>query len=200
MFPQTVLSEAVKTFAKVFPHTPLRVHVEALGAVADLVISRRCSLGIMGTLPTLPESLDRERLVGVEGVTVVAPGSSLATFKGFIPADQFETSTQLVLSDRSALTAGKDFGVFSTRTWRLADLGAKREFLLAGLGWGNMPRFLVAADLAAGKLVEIKIEGPQVGIVPMQAVYRADTRPGPAGRWLIDKLRESAPQESEGSI
>jgi hypothetical protein len=37
------------------------------------------------------------------------------------------------------LTAGREFGVFSPRTWRLADLGAKHAFLLAGLGWGGMP-------------------------------------------------------------
>jgi DNA-binding transcriptional LysR family regulator len=47
-----------------------------------------------------------------------------------------------------ALTAGRDYGVLSGRTWRLADLGAKQSMLLAGLGWGNMPAHLVEADIA----------------------------------------------------
>src|SRR5438309_8177420 len=46
---------------------------------------------------------------------------------------------QLVLTDRSELSQGKEFGVFSANTWRLADLGAKHAFLRAGLGWGGMP-------------------------------------------------------------
>ena len=50
---------------------------------------------------------------------------------------------QLVLTDRSPLTEGRDFGVMSSRTWRLADLGAKHALLLEGIGWGNMPREMV---------------------------------------------------------
>jgi hypothetical protein len=42
--------------------------------------------------------------------------------------------TKLVLTDRSPLTEGRDFGVIVTRSWRLADLGAKHALLLAGLG------------------------------------------------------------------
>ena len=44
---------------------------------------------------------------------------------------------QLVLTDRSEVTRGRDYGVMSTRNWRLADLGAKLAMLRAGLGWGN---------------------------------------------------------------
>jgi hypothetical protein len=29
--------------------------------------------------------------------------------------------------------------VVGTKSWRLADLGAKHALLLAGVGWGNMP-------------------------------------------------------------
>ena len=57
---------------------------------------------------------------------------------------------QLVLTDRSALTAGRDFGVTAVRTWRIADLGAKHAMLLAALGWGSMPLHMVRSDLRRG--------------------------------------------------
>jgi hypothetical protein len=41
-----------------------------------------------------------------------------------IPPGATREHVQLVLSDRSPLTEGRDFSVTSTRTWRLADLGA----------------------------------------------------------------------------
>ena len=41
---------------------------------------------------------------------------------------------QLVLTDRSTLTEGRDFSVIGVRTWRLADLGSKHALLLAGIG------------------------------------------------------------------
>ncbi len=192
MFPQDLLTEAVGAFATEFPETPLNLHVEALGAVAEMVLARRASVGVMGSLPILPPSLESERLLGVPIVTVVAPGSSLAGLRRSITREDVAAQTQLVLTDRSTLTEGRDFGVVGPQTWRLADLGAKHAFLRAGLGWGHMPLPLVASDLAQGRLVAIEIEGmtPRGMIMPMHAVYRTDALPGTAGRWLIDRLRD----------
>ena len=49
-----------------------------------------------------------------------------------------------------------------------------------------MPLPVVAADLAAGRLVRIKLERPQTMIMMMHAIYRLDTLLGPAARWLIN--------------
>ncbi|WP_438451896.1 LysR substrate-binding domain-containing protein, partial [Listeria monocytogenes] len=78
MFPQQCLTDALSSFKQRFPSTPLRLHVEALGRVAELVLNGQCSLGITGTLPFLPPGLAAERLFSEEMVTVVAPGSPLA--------------------------------------------------------------------------------------------------------------------------
>jgi DNA-binding transcriptional LysR family regulator len=67
-------------------------------------------------------------------VPVVAPGHPLAEINGPIETHVLYNHVQLVLTDRLALTAGRDYGVFSGRTWRLADLGAKQSMLVAGLG------------------------------------------------------------------
>src|SRR6267378_8582049 len=45
MFPEASVTRAAGAFAKAFPHTALHLHVEALGAVAEMVIGRRCSVG-----------------------------------------------------------------------------------------------------------------------------------------------------------
>jgi DNA-binding transcriptional LysR family regulator len=97
-----------------------------------------------------------------------------------------------VLTDRPALTAGRDYGVLSGRTWRLADLGAKQSMLLAGLGWGNMPAHLVETDVAQGRLkvirpVEFDARIAQLG---MRGAYLADHRLGPAGQWMIEHLAD----------
>lgn len=62
---------------------------------------------------------------------------------------------QLVLTDRSDLMAGKDYGVFSPSTWRLADLSTKYALLREGIGWGSMPRHMVDTDVAEGRLVHL---------------------------------------------
>lgn len=188
MFPQPLLTRVLGDFKREFPRTPLRLHVEALGAVAERVLDGTCSLGVTGTLPFPPPTLATERLLSEELVTVAAPGSPLARVKGAVSLNMLLDETQLVLTDRSRLTDGTDYGVQGKNVWRLADLGAKHALLRAGLGWGHMPRWLVADDLAAGLLAVITLEGPAAGIMPFQVVYPADALPGRAGRWLLDRL------------
>jgi DNA-binding transcriptional LysR family regulator len=102
-----------------------------------------------------------------------------------------------VLTDRSDLTKGREFGVLSPKIWRLADLGAKLAFLRSGLGWGSMPFDMVRADIASGDLVRLDTAAsPRGGLMlPMAAVYRTEAPPGPAGRWLIERLRDASPEQ-----
>lgn len=188
MLPQDRLVAAITRLNADFPGLPVRLHVEALGAVAELVLLGHCQLGISGTLPILPEGLSAERLFGVEMVTVAPPQSSLAHQRGAVSLDLAATEVQIVLTDRSNLTQGRDFGVQSGRTWRIADLGAKLGLLRAGLGWGHMPLAMVADDLATGRLVSIILEGPGAGVLPMKAIYPAGSLPGPAGRRFLSAL------------
>src|SRR6266478_729347 len=145
VFPLGQLTDAVAAFQAKFPATSLRLYVEALGAVLQPVIEGRCAFGVMGSLPTAPAQLTREHLLNVGWAFVVSPTHPLASLKGPIPARVLAQHRQLVLTDRSELSHGKDFGVFSANTWRLADLGAKHAFLRAGLGWGGMPVGVVEA-------------------------------------------------------
>jgi DNA-binding transcriptional LysR family regulator len=191
MFPMSVLTEAVGSFRVAFPHTPLRLYVEVLGAVIEPVLQGICHIGVIGTFPVVPEGMHSETLLDVPMVSVVAPTHPLASYKGVIPNSELQKHVQLVLTDRSTLTQGQSYGVFSQNTWRLADLGAKHAFLRAGFGFGHMPRFVVDDDIASGKLRVVRFEMPsnQKLLMPMHAVYRREGPPGPAGRWLIQHLK-----------
>jgi DNA-binding transcriptional LysR family regulator len=122
---------------------------------------------------------------------VAAPDHPLARIEGVIPQVELAKHVQLVLTERSNRSARQEYGVMSPTTWRLADLYAKHSFLLSGLGWGSMPLHAVERDLAEGRLTRLLTpESPAAGqIVPMSAVYRTTAPPGPAGRWLIERLK-----------
>src|SRR5258706_2297948 len=190
MYPMEALTRAAAHSRRTYPHTPLRLHVEALGAVIVPVLDRKCSVGVIGSLPIIPDELHTEHLHDIKFVTVVSPSHPLAGRRGVVPPAAMIKQVQLVLTDRSVLTEGRDFGVLSPLTWRLADLGAKHAFLRAGLGWGHMPLHMVQADLDAGRLVRIRIEGlPRDIVMPMSAVFRKDAPPGPAGRTFMAMLK-----------
>lgn len=194
MFPMSALVEAVGAFREAFPAVSLVLYVEALGGIAQLVLDGTCRIGISSQLPQFPAGLTRHHLTNVAMLCVTGPTHPLAKHKGPIPAKTLHHHVQLVLADRTPLTQGVDLGVHEGPTWRLADLGAKHEFLRAGFGWGGMPLHLVAEDLEAGRLVNIAPQEWSAGPleVPLYGIHRADDLPGPAGHWLLEKLEQAA--------
>jgi DNA-binding transcriptional LysR family regulator len=190
MFPMPAVVKALRAFTAKFPTVPPRVYVQSLGAAAELVLDGTCAIGLLGLVFSDIALLKRFPLLTIDLIPVVAPDHALAALEGPIDTHILHEHVQLVLTDRSSLTAGRDYGVLSGRAWRLADLGAKHSMLLAGLGWGNMPFHLVQNDIAQGRLkvirpVEFDSRGAQF---VMCGAYLADHRLGPAGQWMIDHL------------
>lgn len=184
-----VVALVLREFQQAFPTVDLRLHVEALGAVASLVIDRQADLAIAGPDVVGHAELEQSVVGAVELVPVAGPLHPLARM-GTISPGTSRQHLQLVLTDRSPLTQGRDFAVHASRTWRLADLGAKHALLLEGIGWGNMPRHAVAGDLAAGKLVALALPEAPSQTYRLNALWRKDSPPGPAGQWMLEKLTE----------
>jgi DNA-binding transcriptional LysR family regulator len=190
MFPMRAVVEALRAFTAKFPTVPPRVYVQSLGAAAEMVLDGTCMIGLLPLIFSDIAYLKSFPLLTVDLIPVVAPDHPLAALEGPIETHVLHRHVQLVLTDRSSLTAGRDYGVLSGHAWRLADLGAKHSMLLAGLGWGNMPSHLVQNDVAQGRLkviqpVEFDARAAQL---VMCGTYLADHQPGPAGQWMIEHL------------
>jgi len=188
MWPAKKLVKALDDFRRKFPTVALRLQVETLGAVTHAVMQGAAAFGVSGPLELASDVLVRGPAGSVKLVPVAAPSHPLALMEGPVSGTRARDHIQLVLTDRSILTQGRDFGVLSVRSWRLADLGAKHALLLAGMGWGNMPKPMVNEDLKRGRLVELKIEAPGELAYPFHTVYRNDAPPGPAASWLMERL------------
>ena len=190
-FPTSIVSAVAKAFARQFPLTPLRLFVEGLGAAYLPVLDGRCSLGILTPLPQTFPSLVSERLGDVPLVAVASACHPLASFSQRIPRRELAKHVQLVLTDRSPLTVGRDFGVASPSTWRLADLSTKYAFLKDCVGWGGMPLHMVEKDIAEGTLVVLDVDDmPRTGfMLTMSAFHQPSHPPGPAGKWFVDHLK-----------
>ena len=202
MFPMCLLLGALSEFQAKFPTVQTRVRVETLGAAVETLLDEAADIGLVVSFSERAEELVGSQVTEVELVAVASPGHPLAGLEGPLDDDTLSEHVQLVLTDRSDLTRGRDRGVVGLRTWRLADLGAKHAMLLAGLGWGSMPRHIIAEDLAAGRLVElaaVRWDGREgMPRLPLMAVRRKSAVLGPAGSWLLERLMASA-SETEGS-
>ncbi len=199
MFPMGRLTEALSDFQAQFPPVQTRLYVETLGAAVQALLDGAVDLGVVTVFASDFPELERAPAGDFELTPVAAPEHPLARAEGLLETDALRDHTQLVLTDRSALTAGKDFGVAALRTWRIADLGAKHAMLLAGLGWGSMPLHMVSADLEAGRLAPLRVKAwdgaDQMPRLSTVVAHRRDHALGPAGRWLRARLTGDARAE-----
>lgn len=188
MFPLPKLIEGMQAFAEAFPTVALNLAIEALGGVMKLVLDGGCALGISGPIPNWPDAIDATSMGAIELLTVAAPVHPLGLRDLPIPLSEAREHTQIVLTDRSKVTDGQSFGIHATRTWKVADLGAKHRLLLAGLGWGSMPMHLIEDDLQSGRLVPVQLADRRTFRYGLSLIRRADRASGPAAQWLIDYL------------
>ncbi|WP_379923504.1 LysR family transcriptional regulator [Erythrobacter sp. R86502] len=197
MVPGEATAHVLGEFRRIFPTCALTLRIEALGAVAACLIDSGAGLGISGPVPGDHPALERQAIGAIDLIPVAAPSHPLAR-DGVAPGES-RNHLQLVLTDRSPLTEGREFSVLSPLTWRLGDLGAKHSLLKEGLGWGNMPRAMVAGDLVSGALVALNLPEKPGTSYGLSAIWRRDTRLGPAASWLVDAFRDSLRTEVSGA-
>ena len=188
--PKDRVVDALTAFFAEFPTVSLHLSVETLGAVTQSILTRRASVGVSGPLDTM-DGIDRIAIGAVRLIPVAAATHPLAVAeRNAVGAGR--AHIQLVLTDRSPLTEGREFAVMSSRTWRLADVSSKHMLLNAGIGWGYMPEPMVRDDVDAGRLVVLDMPDAPSGDFALHAIHRSDTLPGPAAAWLIERLRTQA--------
>ena len=186
MLPGEVTARVLSDFRELFPTVALHLRVEGLGAVTECLIDEEAQLAIGGPVIAEDPQLERQVIGSVDLIPVAAPTHPLAA-PDIAPG---ESRKHLQLTDRSRRTEGREFSVLSPLTWRLGDLGAKHSLIKEGLGWGNMPRDMVERDLAAGRLVVLDLPEKPGANYTLAALWRRDTRLGPATSWLIDAFRD----------
>lgn len=193
LLPADRVLDALTAFREAFPTVNLTLHVETLGAVANLVLNKVATVGFSGPFTDAFKELSRVAVGSLRMVPVAGRAHPLATPPpGGHPPGAGQEHIQLVVYDRSPLTKGRDFSVGANRTWRLADLSAKYMLLKGGIGWGMMPLAMVANDLESGVLVELDMPDLVAFDYLVDAIYRSDEPPGPAASWLITYFRQQA--------
>jgi DNA-binding transcriptional LysR family regulator len=189
IFPMPALVELCRSFAAEYPHVELRVETEAMTAVTKRVLDGRATLGVVGPAGEDPK-LTRIPLARVRMIPVVGRDHPLSRSKGRLRKEELARHVQIVLSERSERDGAEtpDQAVLGTRTWRVAELATKRELLLAGLGWGNLPEHLVERDLRKGALVAIRPAAwaEDEHTLMLSAVHARAL--GPAHRWVVGAL------------
>ncbi|HVJ41605.1 MAG TPA: LysR family transcriptional regulator [Dongiaceae bacterium] len=190
LFPSRILTASLKGLSQIFPQLPVLIFTEGLGAAEQRLRDGSVRLAIYSLLVTGATDLVGERITDIPSVPVVAADHPLARLKGPISRATLVEETQLVLTDRSTLSQSLRGNLISRRQWRFADLHTRLDYLLAGLGWCNMPLHLIEPYLENGQLVRLRLEQDTSFLASLYIVHDLARPPGKAGRWLIDDLKQ----------
>jgi DNA-binding transcriptional LysR family regulator len=157
-FPRRGLIDCLCALERESPAAAISLRMTTMQGGEALVLAGDCSLAV--TISDVPEikrsAIERHWLCETQLVTVCAPAHPLASVDRPISLEEFGEYVQLVVTDNQPGAEKTQKGVAGERQWLVNDLGAKRDFLIAGLSWGHMPLDLVAEDLARGRLVELR--------------------------------------------
>lgn len=183
---------ALRVVHERYPQVAIRVRAAPMGGPLVAVRDGGSSFGLSVSDEFHDDALIMEPAGRITLVAVAAPGHVVADLP--TPADVSD-QLNIVIADPTALTAGVDYGVGGPRAWRVDDLETKRALLAAGVGWGSMPLHVVAADIAAGRLVRIEPQG--IGPdgetpMPVYLIRRKGIAPGPAAERFRDALLGAA--------
>ena len=189
-FPRTHLIDCLRTLQEEFPTAAINLRITTMQGGENLVLERVCALAVtIENVPEVnPEAIERRWLREAEMVTVCAPSYPLASIPKSIPVDEFGRHTQIVVTDNQHGAEKTQQGVAGKRQWLVNDLGAKRDLLKAGLGWGHLPRHLVSEDLASGQLVELERHAWHMGPLTFVVSQRRGYDLSPCESRLVELL------------
>ncbi len=193
--PPSLFSAVFHEFNKEFPSVRINASPSARDVALEALNDGRADLAIVHNLVSLGESFEGRVCAQVELVAAASRDHPLASVEGVIQNEQLHDHTQLavygILSGaESHLVRG--FGMDGINLWRVMDFEILHDLLLAGIGWGSVPRSRIEKDLADRRLVLLRPEAWGHGGVTLNvplAVARAKSRPpGPAARWLFERF------------
>src|SRR5579863_4643763 len=106
VLPEQALRASLKALSREFTHLPVTLFTEGLGGAEQRLRDRVARLGFYSPLPTGSSDLIGEFLAANPMMPVVASHHELAREPGPIRRAVIERSVQLVITDRTPLTAG----------------------------------------------------------------------------------------------
>jgi DNA-binding transcriptional LysR family regulator len=171
--------------------------LDYLGGVQERFESARADL--MLTVDTISEpGFVIRALAPVEMVLATHKDHPLASVKRALGRADFHKSVELLIAPVHAreLPHIRKMFMDGPHVFELSDFYSKRQALLSGVGFGWMPRHLIADVLDDGELVALDFEeGSSHRLIP-QLVHRRDVALGKAAEFFVELLEEEFARDS----
>lgn len=184
------LLETLREIDEAHPATQINVRSEMLGGAMEHLRAGEVDIALTtdtgfsaDTMELLP--FDTVRIIPVArhdyAPAIAGRFNSAADMRGYV---------QVLVADSGTSVQKQSLDVLpEVRHWVVSDVAAKKDIILAGMGWGGLPEHVVAGELASGELVRVHVEGFEIRTLQLYIIRRTDNRTGAVADTLWQALR-----------
>jgi DNA-binding transcriptional LysR family regulator len=195
--PLYLVLDVLRSVGKKYADVRLELSTEHMGGAVEALEEGRVELAITSRLEVDPRRIESEPFTRVAIVPVAHRDHPVARASGPVPASLLQKHPQIVLSDSAQRDLSPAINVLEGGVrWNVSDVAAKKQIIVAGMGWGGLPRHLVARELSRGTLVELRVREFHADAIALGLVRRRDRITGVVAQtlWagLLEAVRDAA--------
>ncbi len=185
LLPRAPVIAALEDFSHAYPGTRIQLYEVVLSGGPDMLRSAAADILLA---PELPSGYLGTCLGELPMVCVAHPRHPLAQSAKPLTRRDLQAQRQIVVRDSGEQPAGEGGWVEADQRWTVSHMGTACEILRSGIGFAWMPEDRIAADVAAGHLVELQLEAGGRHNVPFYIAHADRDRAGAAARALMEAL------------
>lgn len=189
---RAIVMELCAKFFSLNPPTRLKLRAETLSGTLDALTSGQADLALGVVMDDNTKTgLMRAPLGTMKFVFAVAPHHPLAQAAEPLPDKVIRQHRQVAVADSNPHGAGLSIGLQAGQdVFTVADMSAKLEAQLRGLGAGLLPTCLAQPYIDAGRLVAKSVERMDQKILSSYAWRKSGkSGTGRALQWWLDQLQ-----------
>lgn len=192
-YPLKSLLEIVGTITAEYPATHIRLSGETMGGSIERLLRDDADI-IIATMDGVP--VDQVEAIPFAKVTILPvahPDFEPARSSHMKTIGEMQSYTQIVVADSSSGAFGQSRDLLpGGLRWTVSDFAAKKEILLAKMGWGGIPSHMIKKELDFGKLVPLNVEGYQPRQSRLFQIRRRDRDVGIVAQSIWEQMMSVA--------
>lgn len=190
-YPFTELKDLFSTWITRYPQTHFHFLSESLGGACERLLAHQADLIISENL-ICSQPVEVITLCTEPMIAVASPDFIGRYQQQLQSLDTLNACMQVILRDSSA--SNFSFGVVEhCQHWTVSDVNAKKQIIVAGLGWGRLPMTLISDELANGRLQMLEGSHFDQRLLVLCAIRLQKSAHGPIAEALWQDLRYITP-------
>jgi DNA-binding transcriptional LysR family regulator len=188
---RSTVMELCESFFQLNPPTKLKLRAETLSGTLEALISGQADLAIGAVMDAHAKGgLQRELLGSVYFAFAVAPHHPLAQLEEPLSDQVIRNYRAVAIADSIQRGTSMSIGLLTGQdVFTVADLSAKLDAQVRGLGVGFLPTCVAQSYIDTGRLVEKRVERAQQQVQSFYVWRQMNkAKQGRALQWWLDQL------------